>query len=127
MLSSEQIDDVIEQYRRLKSPFRVAKLLDLDVQEVWTVIEENPDRLARLPTRFGGDGRPEMMPYIVARRKVTDPSWDNDSPEIKQARADFEAGTHQMATGRDGNWLLMYMVPQEVVTPRPDYFKPAAY
>lgn len=127
MLSPEEVDDVIDQFRRLKSPFRVAKLLNIDVQEVWNVLEENPERLARVPTRFGGDGRPEIFAFLVARRKVTDTCWDNNSPEIRQARADFEAGTHNMVTGRDGSWLLMYMFPQEVVTPRRDYFKPAAY
>lgn len=127
MLSPKTIDDIIQAYRRLKSPFRVAKLLALDVQQVWDVIEENPELVAAVPSRFGGDGRPELFPYLAARRKVSDPSWDNDSAEILQARADYEAGTHDMLTGRDGNWLLMYMIPQQRVTPRPDYFRPVAY
>lgn len=127
MLTPDQTDKIIDAYKRLKSPFRVAKLLTLDVQQVWDVIEENPERVAAVASRFGGDGRPELLPYLAARRKVSDPSWDNDSVEIQQARADFEAGTHNMVTGRDGNWLLMYMIPQERVTPRPDYFRPAAY
>ncbi len=127
MLTPEKVDEIIDAFKRLKSPFRVAKLLTLDVQQVWDVIEDNPERLTALPSRFGGDGRPDLYPYLAARRKVTDPSWDNDSVEIRQARADFEAGTHNMATGRDGNWLLMYMIPQDRITPRPDYFRPAAY
>lgn len=127
MLSPEKIDEIIDAYRRLKSPFRVANLFGLDVQEVWKVMEANPDRLAAIPTRFGGDGRPAMFPYLAARRKVSDPSWDNDSAEVQVARSAFEAGTHTMATGRDGNWLLMYMIPQAQVTPRPDYFKPVNY
>jgi hypothetical protein len=127
MLTPEKIDEVIDAYKRLKSPFRVAKLLNLDVQQVWDVIEENPERLAAIPTRFGGEGRPDMSPYLAARRKVSDGAWDNDSAEIVQARFDYEAGTHDMATGRDGNWLLMYMIPRVRITPRPDYFRPVAY
>lgn len=127
MLTPEIIDEVIDAYKRLKSPFRVSKLLNLDVQQVWDVIEDNPERLTAIASRFGGDGRPALYPYLAARRKVSDASWDNDSPEIQQARADYEAGTHTMVTGRDGNWLLMYLIPQDRVTPRPDYFRPAAY
>lgn len=127
MLTPHIIDEVIQAYKRLKSPFRVAKLLSLDVQQVWDVIEENPELVTAVPCRFGGDGRPELFPYLAARRKVSDPGWDNKSAEIQQARADYEAGTHNMVTGRDGNWLLMYMVPQKRITPRPDYFWPATY
>lgn len=127
MLSPDVTDEVIQAYKRLKSPFRVAKLLSLDVKQVWNVIEENPELIAAVPSRFGGDGRPELLPYLAARRKVSDFGWDNNSADILQARADYEAGTHNMVTGRDGNWLLMYMIPQKRVTPRPEYFRPVAY
>lgn len=127
MTETVNLDALFKVYRRLKSPFRVAKLFNLDVQTVWDLIEEHPERLTNTPLRHGGEGRPDIACYLVAKRRVADEGWDNDSPEIKQARADYEAGTHDMVTGRDGGWLLMYLIPRTKIKPRPHYFTPAVY
>jgi hypothetical protein len=122
--SPELIEEILFEYKRTRSPFRVSGLVGVDVQTVWAVIEANTDRLSPFAERHGGQGRPEMMKYRVGRRRATDRQWDNDDPYIAMARRLYEAGTHTLGTGRDGAWLLLYAIPQRKVTPRPGYFRP---
>lgn len=72
---------------------------------------------------YDGFGRPDIRENLVARNLATE-SWDNSRPEVADARDKFEAGTHNLLTGRDGPYILLYAFPQPVVTPRPDYFSP---
>jgi hypothetical protein len=122
--SQEVIDDVLAEYKRTRSPFRTAKNVGLDTQVVWDIIEANSDKLSAHPERNGGFGNPKLQPFLVARRQVTSRSWDNDDPKIALARANYEAGSHDMMTGRDGGWLLLYSIPLKRRMPRPNYFKP---
>lgn len=126
-LSAEIIDDVLMEYKRTRSPFRTANLTGLDASVVWAIIEEHTDKLSAYPERNGGFGRPELESYIVARRKVTSRSWDNAEPAIADARLAYEKGTHELATGRDGGWLILYAIPRKKATPRTNYFKPEAF
>lgn len=64
-----------------------------------------------------------MQQFAVARKKADQP-WDNSVEAIDAARNAYEAGTHIMATGRDGDWLILYSIPQRRVTPRPGCFDP---
>ena len=82
--------------------------------------EKKPD-LARCD--YDGYRKPELRENLVGRNLATE-SWDNTRPEIKDAREKYEAGTHTLMTGRDGPYLLLYAVPQPVITPRPGYFTP---
>lgn len=122
--SPEVVEDVLVEYKRTRSPFRTAKNTGLDASSVWAIIEANSDRLTSFQERHQGQGRPEIQKYLVARRKVTTREWDNAEPTIAKARSDYEAGTHELATGRDGGWLLMYSIPRKKTAPRPNYFKP---
>lgn len=70
-----------------------------------------------------GFGKPEFRRYLAARSLAAG-SWDNKRPEVAEARAKFEAGTHNMITGRDGPYLLLYLFPRAVLQPRPNYFTP---
>jgi hypothetical protein len=122
-LSDEQRAEIIAEYRRVRgSPFKVANNLVVPVSVVWVVVGEHPDALSARVERFGGDGRPNLRPFIIAKRKVSTP-WDNAEPAIAKARADYEAGTHDMVTHRDGAYEFLCSIPQKRVTPRPDYFK----
>lgn len=123
-LGPEIIEDVLLEYKRTRSPFRTANLTGLEVSVVWGIIEEHTEKLSAYPERNGGFGRPELEQHIVVRRKVTTREWDNTDPAVAKARADYEAGTHEMATGRDGGWLILYSIPRKRVQPRPNYFKP---
>lgn len=126
-LSDEIIEDVLLEYKRTRSPFRTANLTGLDASVVWSIIEEHSNKLTAYPERHGGYGRFEVEKYIVARRTVTSRSWDNTDPAIADARLSYEAGTHELATGRDGGWLILYAIPRKKVTPRPNYFRPETF
>ncbi|MGN6819304.1 MAG: hypothetical protein ACTHJR_11610 [Sphingomonas sp.] len=124
MHSQEIIDDVLREYRRTRSPFKTSRATGIGVNDVWNIINDHQDKLGPFEQRWGGDGRPELRPYVVAKRQANDSSWDNTLPEIAQARQDYEAGTHEMCTGRDGSVLILYSIPRRTRDPRPDYFKP---
>lgn len=117
--------DIIEEYAKHKSSYRVARKLGVNIDYVIQVLDDveinkEPDTSK---CTWDGYGDPEKEKWLVARNPATD-SWDNTLPEIIDARQKVEAGTHIMATGRDGPYLLMYLFPRMVKQPQPDYFKP---
>jgi hypothetical protein len=109
------------------SPFRTAKALGVPIQDVMATVDKSKDLTARMTVRFDGYGRPEMQDYFVARRRAMAQGWDNNEEVIAQARANFEEGTHDMATGRDGPWLILYAIPRRRKTPRPGYFNTESF
>ena len=124
-MSPEIIAEILAEYKRCRSPFKTAKAVGVDVAQVWSVIDTNKDKLSTFEERHGGRGRPDMEKHLVATRRATDRGWENSQPEIAAARAAYEAGTHEMATGRDGAWLLLYSIPRRYpVTGRDGYFTP---
>lgn len=117
--------EIVASLKRTRSPFRVATKVGVDVNTVMQILEKNEDKLSEIPERNGGLGREELRPYVVARRLASETSWDNDDPKISEARDNFEAGTHIMATGRDGAYLILYSIPRKGrPDPNPDYFLP---
>ena len=123
-VSKELIDEVLLEYKRTRSPFRTATNVGLETSLVWEIIEANQDRLSAYPERNGGFGNENMVKFIAGRRRVSSREWDNKEPAIARARAAYELGTHDMATGRDGSWLILYSIPLKKRAPRPDYFRP---
>lgn len=124
MITPETKREIITALRKFRSPAKVARHLGLDLRDVLKVSDEIGGATRSLrPEMHGGQGRPELREFLVARKRAYQP-WNNSDPEIARARASYEAGTHTMVTGRDGDWLLLYLIPQRRVTPRPDYFKP---
>jgi len=125
-LTKEVRDEIAADLLKTRAPSRTAKNLGYSIQLVLEVAEEESRPRSRYTERFGGLGRPELARYTVARKRVWDLGWDNKSGSISKARADYEAGTHEMATGRDGEWLILYSIPRTKVEPRPNYFLPEA-
>ena len=125
-MNAEEIE-VIACYQRLRSPFRVAGKLGMGTARVLQILADNPlaaslSTVSACVETHGGFGRPELVQYTVARKRPT-PAWENDSPEIRLARKNYEAGTHELATGRDGDWLILYSIPRRAVAPgRSTYF-----
>lgn len=76
-----------------------------------------------------GLGPQHLHKYLVARRSVlATGGWDNKQPEIAKARKDYDAGLIEMATGRDGEFLLLYAIPRRVRAARfRQYFRPEKY
>ena len=124
-LTPEVEADIVQVFKRTRSPFKTATETGVDVALVWRVIDENKDKLSAFEERFGGNGRPDLRPFLVHIRRASDREWNNEDEKIAEARRAYEAGTHIMCTGRDGSWLLLYSIPRKGPRqPRPGYFKP---
>lgn len=62
-----------------------------------------------------GRGPKHLHKYIVAIRSLyTHEGWDNNDPAIKKARKDYDDGLVEMATGRDGTFIILYSIPLRV-------------
>lgn len=124
-ITPEVRDEIVRVYAQTRrSPFKTARLVGVSISDVFTVVNDDNDRADLASERYGGFGRPDVQPFIVARRTVKDRQWDNKLPEIIKARAEYEAGTHEMATGRDGQWLILYSIPRvKPVRGRKNYFQ----
>lgn len=122
---SELDKDIREEFAKHNSLFKTARNMGVSVDYVQRVVSvAAPEPQPDLSTcEFEGFGDPEKKKYLVARNLATH-SWDNGRPEIADARAKYEAGTHELAIGRDGPYLLMYLFPRAVNQPRPNYFTP---
>lgn len=116
--------DVREELSKHGSVFKTCRKLGIDnVQYVQGIAndmakEESPDLS---DCEFEGFGDPAKKQYLVARSLATE-VWDNGRPEVADARTKFEEGTHIMATGRDGPYVLLYLFPRAVKDPKPGYF-----
>lgn len=100
------------------SPFRVARRVGVSVATVLEITGSIPE-----PVRAESAARrPELTKYLVAKRRTHGEPWNNKSPELRKARADYEAGLVELCTGRDGAYLMLYAIPRVVPQPRPGYF-----
>lgn len=64
------------------------------------------------PDDLGATLAPDRK-YIVSRRHAENPHWPKeDQTKIEKARANYEAGTHEMITGRDREWFILYSIPR---------------
>ena len=121
--ADEYLDqDILEEFNKHHSLYRVCKALDISLGRVKQVIGTQSSPIERKTSLYGGRGRPELEKFIVAT-KASDEQWNNNAPELQQCRARYEAGTHEMCQGRDGDTILLYSIPRAVVEPRPGYFR----
>lgn len=118
--------EVIDVFKRTRgSPFKTATETGVDVKDVWDIVDRNKDKISAFEERHGGQGRPELQRYLAATRRAGDRGWDLENAGVVRARANLELGTHIMATGRDGQWLLLYSIPRKGPRdPKPGYFQP---
>lgn len=123
-ISEDLRNEIIAGLRKLRSPSKVSRQLGIELRTILPIADElaGTPRVVR-EEQHGGYGKPELREFLLARKRAHE-TWDNNLPTIAAARLAYEAGTHDMFTGRDGDWLLLYSKPQKKVTPRPDYFKP---
>jgi hypothetical protein len=124
-MTLEEEDRVLEEFSRTKSPYKVARALGIPARRVWDIIDANKERIQSRPTRHGGFGRPELRIFTIGRRLASSSDrWDNTDPLIVDAREMYEAGTVDIATGRDGGWEILYAFPRVKKQPRPGYWSP---
>jgi hypothetical protein len=127
MTADEYLDqDIREEFAKHNSIFRTARTLGITLDRVTRVVGKEDFHVDHKPAKYGGGGRPELEKYLVATKHAND-SWDNSTPELKHARARYEAGTHEMCQGRDGDNIILYCIPRAIPDPRPGYFKHGDY
>lgn len=119
-------DDIREEYSKHRSIFKTARALRVTLDRVTRVVGQETFKVEHHPAKYGGRGRPDLEKYIVATKHANEP-WNNSSPELKACRSRYEAGTHEMVQGRDGDTTIQYSIPRAVVNPRPGYFRNGDY
>lgn len=122
----EQVQEVMSVYAKTRSsPFKTARLLNVDVQDVFNIVERTKVSQDEPEAHNGGLGRPEIRAYALASRPANESGWDNKDAGVIRARENYEAGTHEMATGRDGSVLILYSIPRRYREKgREHYFTP---
>lgn len=125
-MTPEMREEIARDLRKTRAAARTAKNLGYPIRMVLEVLEDEKQPRPFREEKHGGLGRPELVPFTVARKRAWE-TWPNPKTDeaIATARAEFEAGTHEMATGRDGDWLILYSIPRKTVAKdRANYFQP---
>jgi len=122
-VDNEKRLEIVRSLIKTRSAYKTAKATGYDIRDILSVAEEENSPRSNREERFGGYGPPNMRDFMVARKKAWE-AWKNSDPAIKKAREDYECGVVELATGRDGDWLILYAIPRLVITPRPGYFNP---
>jgi len=106
------------------SPSKTSRQVGCSTGEVIDIVRRNRHFVTDGNEHNSGAGREDLQPFIVASRRVSDRGWNNDDPAVASARASFCAGTHTMATHRDGPWLHLCLIPLRILAkPNLSYFK----
>jgi len=117
-------EEILRDLRKTRAPARTAKNLGYRIHLVLQVQEEDNHPRTVRQEMYGGMGRPEMQKYIVARKRAWE-TWNNEDNDIATARNMYEGGVVELATGRDGDWLILYSIPRvKRVKDREGYFQP---
>lgn len=123
-LTPEIREEILHDLRKTRAPARTSRSTGYPIRLVLQVAEEdNHPRTVREEV-YGGLGRPELQQFTVGRKRAWE-AWNNEEPAIAEARSQYEKGTHEMVTGRDGDWLILYAIPRKHRDPnRAGYFTP---
>ena len=72
-------------------------------------------------------GRPSLQQFIVAYRHA-ERGWPKQfDDELDYARQRYDAGTHIMCQGRDGDYIIQYLIPR-TGKPKPhNWFHPKTW
>ena len=72
--------------------------------------------------QYGGWGRPELRIFAVSRTRAGDEWPATDWATIQRARFEYDAGKVEMCQGRDGDWIIQYVIPRLKPIKRLPYF-----
>lgn len=109
------------EYRRDPNLGRIARLFGLTTLEVKAALAAQIEE-PRPATSADGWGRPGLRRYALQRKFVAD-LWVADDG-LKRARAAYDQGQVEIATGRDGDWQILYVIPRKRPDPqRRPYFE----
>lgn len=67
-------------------------------------------------------GRERLRPHIVSVRHAYAGWPEDDRQALQQARQRYDAGTHIMIQGRDGQWIIQYLLKRRKPIPPFNYF-----
>jgi hypothetical protein len=135
LLNTETVSRVRESYTRNNGNIHaVARELGISAEECRRVFPQHRAVLREpedpTPAR-DKQGRPDvgrkaLRDRIVSVRHVQSGGWpDADRAAITGARRRYDNGTHDMATGREGPWLILYSWKRrKPVKPRHYFYGP---
>lgn len=127
----ERQTQIHEAYRRLGGNLHaVAKELGLTVTECRSafpqpVVRAFPDESPRPQKDDQGHmavGRKHLRRFIVSVRHVHAGWPEEDRLVLQRARQKYDAGTHIMVQGRDGQWIVQYIWKRKKPIPPFTYF-----
>lgn len=92
---------------------RIAAALGIDKIELAERVTLPPSSGYRRRRQPPADlGKDYFRQHIVSARHTDHSTWPSeDEVKIEEARAKYEAGTHDICQGRDRNWFVLYCVP----------------
>lgn len=67
-------------------------------------------------------GRPELQPYIVSVREVSQQWPSSDRAALREARDRHDLGEVTMCQGRAGHLIIQYAIPTQKTARRLPYF-----
>lgn len=103
---------VIQCFELYGSEEKVDKVLHVGLKIIRHIL-----RTYQYSKTVDGRGRPELQPYIVATKKVSE-SWDNALPSLKAARREYDEGKVELCQGRDGENIILYSIPRRQIINR---------
>jgi hypothetical protein len=107
------------------STLALSRHLSFPYRDVLTVINPESvlaDSVVSNPIASAPKRRPELEPYIIARRDCFSGWSDRDRPRIEAARIGYDEGILEMCQGRAGAMILLYAIPRRIPAERRDYF-----
>lgn len=109
VLSKAELDMLRTAYRRDPNIDRVARMFGLSFTDAATALHDGCEPSYPKISPDGG-GHPPLRRFAIQRKFVSDDWLVTD--EVRRARAAYDLGQVEIATGRDGDWLILYAIPR---------------
>lgn len=111
-LSYEELREIYEECGG--DPKRVAEALGISASELAERAIPAPVSLSSRRKPPEDLGHEYFRPFIVSKRHADHTYWPReDESKIEEARAKYEAGTHEICQQRDRDWFVLFCVPRK--------------
>lgn len=107
------------------NPVRIATKLGVPVALVRFISNETPSGTSDFTVHStDGWGRTELRDFVVTRKAAIGDWSPEDKALLEGIRDAYDNGTHELAQGRDGNFIIQYAFPRNKKAKRTyRYFK----